>query len=208
MATLTFEQFVGAPAWTNIGANRMVLSASLTDLNARIAALAFQDGSHIGSGTPGTDQCGATHARNVKWLTDTTMSTNGAASETINDTNLADNECSLRVHINDAVSFQTQNGRFYCFNNTTVTTPAVGVDLAAYEKGNSSQWFHLNDDSSLGPSGWTTGAIGGDNAGERITMANRTSPGTDQFYFYAISAAPETFGDKSAVALGVSIEIF
>lgn len=208
MATVTFEAFFGTPAWGSIGANRLVFSASLTGLTARIAATAFQDGTHLGSGTPGTDQCGVTHARNVKWLTDTTMSVNGAASEIINDTNLADTECSMRIHLNDPVAFQTQNGRFYAYNNTTTTLQATGVDIAAYEKGNSTQWFHLNDDSVAGPAGWITGGIGGDNAGERITMANRTVAAVDQFYFYALSLAPETFGDKSAIAFGCSIEIF
>lgn len=208
MATLTFEAYVGAPGWTNIGSNRLVFCASLTDLTARIAALAFQDGTHLGSSTPGTDQCGATHAPNVKWLTDSTFSYNGGASTALNDTNLLDTYCTMRIHLNDSTAFKTQNGRFYAFNNTTTTVQATGVEMAAYEKGNSATWFHLNDDTTTGPSGWTTGSIGGDNSGERITMAARGSANTDQYYYYALSLSPETFGDKSAIAAGCSIELY
>lgn len=208
MANLTFEAYVGAPGWTNIGSNRLVFCASLTDLTSRIAALAFQDGTHLGSSTPGTDQCGATHAPNVKWLTDSTFSYNGGGSTALNDTNLLDTYCTMRIHLNDSTAFKTQNGRFYAFNNTTTTVQATGVEMAAYEKGNSSTWFHLNDDTTTGPSGWTTGSIGGDNSGERITMAARGSAATDQYYYYALSLSPETFGDKSSVAVGCSIELF
>ena len=136
------------------------------------------------------------------------MSVNGAGSEVINDTNLADAECSLRIHLNDASAFKTQNGRFYSYNNSTTTVQATGVEIAAYEKGNSAQWFHLNDDTTTGPTGWVTGSIGGDNTGERITMAARGSAAVDQLYYYALSLSPESFGDKANVAVGTSIEIY
>lgn len=208
MATLTFEAYFGAPAWGSIGANRLAFSASLTDITSRIAVAAFQDGTHLGNGLPGTDQCGVTHVPNVRYLTDTTMSVNGGTSEPINDTNLADIECTMRIHLSDSTAFKTQNGRFYAYNNTTSTVQATGVDIAAYEKGSSTQWFHLNDDTTAGPSGWVTGGIGGDNAGERMTMASRGTAAVDHYYYYALSAAPESFGDKSAVAFGCSIELY
>jgi len=116
--------------------------------------------------------------------------------------------CSMRVHFNDSVARSIQNGRFYCFDGTTTTTPAVGLDVAAYELANSSQWFHLNDDSTTGPSGWTTGSVGGDNTGERISMGARASAATDQYWYYGLSASPETAGSKSSFAFGVYLEYY
>jgi len=209
MATITFEAYYGAtPAWQPLGSNRLVFCGSRTDIAVMIQTQAFQDGTHVGSGTPGSDVCTGNHANNVKWLTDTLMSVNGAASETINDANLADNECSLRVHFNDAVARKIQNGRFYAYNNALSTSPAEGVDVAAYEKGNSAQWFHLNDYSSLGSSGWTTGNVGGDNTGERLQMGNREAAATDHYWYYALSASPESAGGKSGFAFGVYLEYY
>jgi hypothetical protein len=209
MATIAFESYFGAsPSWQSLGANRLVFAGSLADITAMILAGQFQDGMHVGSGTPGTDQCATNHCRQVKWLTDSTMSCQGAASETINDTNLADAEATLRVHFNDSVARSIQNGRFYCFDGSTVTNKAVGLDVAAYEKGNSSTWFHLNDYSTSGNASFATGGIGGDNSGQRIGMGSRGSAATDQYWYYALSASPETAGSKSSFAFGVYVEYY
>lgn len=212
MATITWEAYVGTPAWTDMGANRLVFSGSQSNINTTVQATQFQDGTHLGSGTPGTDQCGANHANNVKILTATTMSVNGAASETINDTNLADAECSFRLHFNDAAGYSLQNGKLYSYDGTTTTAEAVGVDAAVWVKGEGqTQWFTLNSDSATGNSmagmNFTTADIGGDNAGEFRTLSNRAAQ-TDHYYYCAISASPETAGGKSAFALGAYLEYY
>jgi len=81
------------PAWADLGANTLVFSSSLTDLATSITVSSYQDGTHAGNGDPGTDQCGANHMNNVKYLTSGTMSVNGGGSESIDDTNLTANEC-------------------------------------------------------------------------------------------------------------------
>jgi hypothetical protein len=208
-AAITFEAYYGAsPSWQSLGANRLVFSGALGDIAAMVLANTFQDGSHVGSGTPGSDVCSTNHVRNNKWLTDTTFSPSGGGSETINDTNLADAECTLRVHFNDTVTRACQNGRFYCFDNSVITNPAVGVEVAAYEKGNSAQWFHLNDYAVTGPTGWQVGSRGGDNSGERIEMGARGTPATDQYWYYALSASPESAGGKASFAFGVYLEYY
>ena len=214
MATIAFKAYYGAtPAWTDIAANRLVFCGSLTDITVTIAATNFQAGTHVGSGTPGTDVCTSTHCNNVKWLTDTTMSVNGAASETINDTNLADTECTMQIHFNDATAYSIQNARFYSYDNATTTVEAVGLDVAAYIKAATTDWFNLNDDTTTGPTGWVTGNIGGDNSGERIDAAtfsglNRATAATDQYWYSALSAAPETAGGKSSFAFGWYCEYY
>lgn len=212
MAAITWESYVGAPAWADMGSNRLVFSGSLTNINTTVSATTFQDGTHLGSGTPGTDQCGATHAPNVKILTSTTMSTGGGGSETINDTNLADIESTFRLHFNDAAAYSLQNGRLYTYDGSTTTAQAVGVDAACYVKGNSqTTWFTLNSDTTTGPtvSGmtFTTGSLGGNNTSEYLSLYNK-SGAVDQYYYVALSASPETAGGKSSFALGAYLEYF
>lgn len=212
MATITWEAYVGTPAWTDMGANRLVFSGSGSDINTTVQATQFQDGTHLGSGTPGTDQCGATHCPNVKILTSTTMSVKGAASEVINDTNLADTECSFRLHFNDAAGYALQNGKIYSYDGTTTTAEAVGVDAAIYVKGEAmTAWATLNSDTATGNSmagmSFTTADIGGDNTGETRALAAKAAA-TDHYYYVAISASPETAGGKSAFALGAYLEYY
>jgi len=208
LATITWEAYVGTPAWTDMGANRLVFSGSSSSISATVAATAFQDGTHLGNGTPGTDQCGSSHANNVKYLTSTTMSVNGGGSETLNDTNLADNECSYRLHFNDAAAYALQNGKIYTYNGSVTTTQATGVDVASYVKGEGlSAWFVLNSDTTTGPTGFTTANVGGDNTSERHDLASR-SGSADHYFYVGISASPETAGGKSAFALGAYLEYY
>lgn len=197
MATITFEAYVGAgPTWTDMAANRLVFSSSLTDLATNITVASWQDGTHVGNGTPGTDQCGANHANNVKFVASGTMSVNGGGTENINDTNLTNDECTMRLHFNHTSAVAVTGVRFYCFDNSTVTNEAVGVEVYAFERGiSATSWTLINDDS---------GNIGGDNSGERLALANSGSA-TDHYWYLALSASPESVGAKSSFAFGATL---
>lgn len=198
MAAITFEGYMGAgPAWADLGANTLVFSGSISDLTAAITVAEWQDGTHAGNGDPGTDQCGANHMNNVKWLSSSTMSVNGGGSENINDTNLTDNECSLRVHFNHTSSVTISGAKFYCFDGATPTNEGVGVEVNAFERGRSaSAWTVINDDS---------GNIGGNNTGERLDLADKGTPAQDHYWYIALSASPESVGAKSSFDFGVTL---
>lgn len=230
MATIGFEAYMGAgPAWTDLGSNRLVFCGAGGNnggtLTTTIAVTTFNDGTHAGTYPGLADSCGANHANTTKFIsqlggTGGTLSqisihksgTAPGADEDLTDTTLADNECALRVHFTDGVAYSIQNGRFYCFDGTTPATRATGIDMAAYEKSNSAVWQHINDDSATGPTGFTTGSIGGDNTPSgtngRIAMGARASAATDQYWYYALSVAPETAGAKANVAVGVYLEYY
>lgn len=197
MATFTWFAYIGAgPAFADIAANTVVFSSSLTDLATNITVASFQDGTHLGNGDPGTDQCGANHANNVKYLTSGTMSVNGAGSENITDANLATTECTLRVHFTDAASVATSSARFYSYDGTTTTTEAVGVDAYAFERGvAATAWTQINDDS---------GNIGGDNTSERLAVTNQAAA-TEHTFYFAVSASPESVGGKTQFDLGLAL---
>lgn len=195
MATFNWEVYADTPAWMDVSTNTIVFSGSNTDLTEPITVGTWQDGSHLGSGDPGTDQCGSNHMPNVKYVSGTQMDT-GGGTEAINDTNLAETECTLRVKFTDASSVAISNARFYCFDGTTETDEAVGVEAYGFERGvTASTWTQINDDS---------GAIGGDNSGERLTLGDKTA-GTEHYWYIAVSARPESVGAKTQFDFGVAL---
>src|SRR3990167_492280 len=200
MATITFEGYMGAgPAWADLGANTVVFAGSLTDLTVPIATTDWNDCTHAGADDPGADQCGANHMNNVKYLTGGTMSVNGGGSEAISDVNLAEAECTMRIHLNSASTVATQNTFFYSFNGAVVTTEAVEIECYAFERGvTATAWTQINDDS---------GNIGGDNAGERLDLGEKTSA-IDHYWFLALSARGESAGGKTSFDFGFKTEIF
>jgi hypothetical protein len=197
MATFTFSGYMGAgPAWADLSTNRIVFSSSLTDLATAITVASFQDGTHAGDGTPGTDQCGANHMNNVKYVDDTHFSLNGAASAVLNDTNLADTDCTMQIHFNHGSAVAVSNARLYCYDNSTTTQYAADLDVYAFERGaGASSWTKINDAS---------GVTGGDNSGERLDLQNSASA-TDHYWYVALSASPEAVGAKSNFAFGVAL---
>lgn len=128
---------------------------------------------------------------------------NGGGTETLNDTNLTSQECTLRIRFTDASSVQTTNARFYAYDGTTTTTEAVGVDVVAFEQGvTATTWTVINDDTVAGA--LTNGSIGGDNAGERLGLADQTTA-TDHTYYIAISVSPESVGGKTSFDFGIAL---
>lgn len=197
MATFT-KNYYGStgPAWTSISTNTMVFCSSLTDLATRVTVASYQDGTHIGNGDPGTDQCGANHCNNVKYVDSTHFILNGGSSEVLNDTNLTANECTLRYDFADASSVAITSARFYCFNASVTTTRASDLDVQAFERGvSASAWTEINDHS---------GGTGGDNSGQRLDLGDKTAS-TSHSWYIAISASPEAVGAKTAFDFGIAL---
>jgi hypothetical protein len=183
------------PAWTDIGANTIVFSGT-GGLTAPVTVAAYQDETHIGSGDPGTDQCGTNHCRNVKWISNTQFALDGGGTETLNDTNLVATECTLRIHFTDAASVAITNARFYAYDGTTTTDEALGVDVEAFEQGVvATTWTTINDDS---------GNTGGDNAGQRLDLGDQGAA-TEHTYYIAVSASPESVGAKTSFDFGIAL---
>ena len=196
MATFTWN-FYGStgPAWTDISTNTVVFCGSTTDLSVPITVGTWNSGTHIGNGDPGADQCGANHARNVKYVSSTQFDS-GSGTETLNDTNLVATECSLQVLFTDAASVATSNARFYSFDGTTETVESVGIESYAFQQGvTATTWTQINDDSAN---------IGGDNSGERLSLSDQ-SAATEHTFYIAVSARPESVGSKTQFDLGIAL---
>lgn len=194
MATFTWEVYADTPAWMGVGANTIVFSGS-GGLDTAITVGNWQDETHLGDGDPGTDQCGTNHVPNVKYVSGTQFDS-GGGTEALNDTNLVQTECTLRVKFTDASSVATSNGRFYAFDGSTETNEALGVEAYAFEQGvGATSWTQINDDS---------GDIGGDNSGERLALSDQ-SAGTEHYFYIAVSARPESVGSKTQFDFGVAL---
>jgi hypothetical protein len=195
MATFTWETYTDTPDWKGVSTNTIIFSGSATSVTEPITVGSWNTGTHLGTGDPGTDACGSTHSRNVKWISSTQFDS-GGGTETLNDTNLVATECTLRVKFADASSVATSNARFYCFDGTTETNEAVGVEAYGFERGvSATAWVQLNDDS---------GDIGGDNTDERLLLSDQTA-GTEHYFYIAVSARPESVGAKTQFDFGVAL---
>jgi hypothetical protein len=195
MATFIWEAYYGSsPAWTDISTNTIVFAGS-GGIATAITLGDWNSETHIGTGDPGTDVCTTNHVPNVKYVGASTFD-NGSGTQDLNDTNLTATECTLRVRFTDASSVATSGGRIYCFDGTTETTEATGVEVYAFEQGKSNTaWVQINDDSA---------DVGGDNSGERLTLADQTAA-TEHIFYIAISARPETVGAKTAFDFGIAL---
>ena len=196
MATFTWEVYSDTPGWHSVGSNTLVFSGSNTDLTSPITVGNWNSGTHLGSGDPGTDQCGTNHIQNVEYISNTQFSLDGGTTESLNDTNLAQTECTIRINFTDGSSVATSNGRVYSFDGSTETNEAIGIEAYAFERGvSATSWTQINDDSAN---------IGGDNSGERLSLGD-SSAATQHTFYVAISARPESVGSKTQFDIGIAL---
>ena len=195
MATFTWEYYGGTgPTWTDVSTDTIVFSGT-GGLDQPVTVGAWQDETHMGTGDPGTDGCGTNHCQNVKWISSTQFDS-GGGTETLNDTNLIQTECTLRIRFTDGSSVAITNARFYAYDGSTTTTEATGVDCMAFEQGvTATTWTEINN---------TTGPVGGDNVGERLDLGD-SGAATDHTYYIAVSASPESVGAKTAFDFGIAL---
>ncbi len=195
MATFNWEVYADTPDWMDVASNTIVFSGADDDHTEPITVGTWNGGTHLGSGDPGTDQCGANHMPNVKYVSGTQFD-GGSGTETLNDTNLAQTECTLRIKFTDASSVAISNARFYSFDGATETDQAVGVEVFAFERGvSATAWTEINDDSE---------SVGGDNDGERLDLGDK-SAATEHYFYIAASARPETVGAKTEFDFGIAL---
>lgn len=194
MATFNWEVYVNTPGWEDVSTNTIVFSGT-GGISTPITVGNWQDETHIGTDDPGADQCGSNHVPNVKYISDTQADI-GGGTISLNDTNIAATQCTLRIYFTDASSVATSNARFYSFDGTTATAEAVGIEAYAWERGvGTATWTLINDDS---------GNTGGDNAGEYLSISDDTAA-TEHTYYICVSARPESVGSKTQFDFGIAL---
>ena len=208
-ASITYQHNTGTegtPVWSAMAANTLVFSGAADDLAATIATDDCNDGTHCGADDPGADNCSAgpsnpvDHMPNAKYEDASNLFLNGT-SKAINDANVPESLCTLRVHLNNDSTILTQNTYFFCFDGTTDTDEAVGIESYGFERGETNDsWYPINDDS---------GNIGGNNADERLDLAEeQTTPSQDHYWYIALTARGESAGPKTSFDYKTVTEIY
>lgn len=206
MATIAFQRnsgTVSSPTWVDISqSHRIAFTGSATQHNAPLSVGAFNIGTHIVDGLPGNDVCTSGpnngHNNNNQYVSSGQISINGGSAVALNDTNLAEGACTVRIRLTHDQSVQTQNSFFYAFNGSNHSSPAVNVVAYAFERGvGANQWTKINDYPS----------VGGNNSGSRLDIGDKSS-GTEHLWYLALSATGQQAGTQSQFAFGIVTEIY
>jgi len=187
MATWVFEVYYGTtglPAWTDVGANNLAFCGP-DGFDDTVAVAAWQDDTHVVSGTPGADVCTNPHAPNVKYV-DATHFDSGGGSEVLNDANLVATEC-CRWHFSHGSAISMQDVEVFAYDGTTEINPMVGTEIQIFERGvGSTNWTELNDASD---------GVGG--SGDAFALQDQAGAATSHYYYLAISVSFEEVGSHT-----------
>lgn len=175
MATYTWTLQGTSP--TTIDASDKIQFAGGT-FDSAIQVGQYNDSTHVES-SGGANDSSANTPRNNKYLTSTTVSVNGGASKALNTITTA--ECALKINFAHSPAVAVQDHIFYAYNGTTTTVGPTGVTFRAAEQGNTS---------------WSTPA----GSGAALALGNRAAA-TSHDYYIAISASPDSVGEKTAFVL-------
>lgn len=197
MATYNWEVYL-TDTWVDVGVNTLVFSSDPSNPGVAINVDEFNQGTHLGSDDPGSDQCGTTHIYNLRYAdTNNYFGGSSTTSESITDTHLTLTEATVRVKFTDSSSITVSTGYFFCFDGVTETVEAVGVRAFAVQAGvGASSWTEINNDAS---------GIGGNNSGERLTLTNYTGASTYHYYYFGLSVSPQSYGPKTQFDFGIAL---
>lgn len=146
--------------------------------NSAIQVGQYNDSTHVQT-SGGANKSSSNTPRNNKYLTNTTVSINGAGSSALSSISQAN--CALRINFSHTTAVTIQDHIFYAYNGSNTATGPTGVTFRAAERGNSS---------------WSTPA----GSGSALSLADKTAATSHDFYL-AISASPDSVGEKSAFVL-------
>lgn len=152
-----------------------------------IAVGSYQDSTHIetSGGTHKVTNCATVHLHNVKFLTSGTFGLDGGGSETLNGTNLATTECSLKINFAHGSSVATSGATLWADDGTTPTAVPTSITFQAAEQGDTA---------------WTNA----EGSGAAMSLDDNTTS-TSHDYFVALSVSPEAVGDLTAFRIQVQL---
>ena len=181
--TLTAQGANGSGTLT-VNATDRIWFTSGTAITDNIVVSSYNDGTHI---TDNADSHIAgcttmTHVNNLKYLSSTTVSINGAGGVTLSGSVPTNAQMPFKFNFSDGASVATSNGKFYAYDGATDATAMVGVTFHAFEKGDTA-W----DDPGGGESNGSANAL---------DLANQAAATSHDFYIGA-SISPTSTGAKT-----------
>lgn len=177
--TLTGQRTDGSST-ISVGATDRVWFNSGVNLTDNVVVSAYQDGTHVSDNADAHQAtCGGAggHLNNIKYLTSTTISINGAGSVSLAANVPTNVQCPLKFNFSDAASVATSNGKFYAYDGITDTTAMVGATFQAIEKSNTT-WVAANGSAAA------------------LNLINQSASTSHDFYI-ACSMSPTATGAKT-----------
>lgn len=179
--------------WTGQGTDAAVTNTTIgaTDklgfygasFGGAVAVSSYQDSTHV-ENSGGTQQC-TTHINNNKYLTSGTISINGGGSETLNGTNLATTECTLKINFSHGSSVVTNTATFWAYDGSTDSAVPTNITFQCAEQADTA---------------WTNA----EGSGAAMSLDDNTTA-TSHDFFIACSASPEAVGNLTAFALKIQL---
>lgn len=181
MATYTWVLQGTSP--TTIEATDLVQFAN-GSFDGAITVGAYNDSTHVESSGGADDSSGNT-PNNVKFIS-AAGGTGGDSQADWGDgtedlDQILDAECTLKITFADASSVAITNHIFYAYDGSTTTAVPTGVTFYAAESGDAN---------------WTNA----EGSAAALTITDSSAATSHDFYI-AVSASPESVGDKTAFAL-------
>jgi predicted dithiol-disulfide oxidoreductase (DUF899 family) len=188
MATWTVKANGATSGQVTLASTDRMWFNSGTALTDNVTVGSYQDGTHV-SDNADSHLAGCTsagHISNVKYLTSTTMSLDGAASANLSTLTAPD--ATMEWTFDDASSVATTGAKFYAYA-TADGTPVSGVTVQAAEAAVTSTWVSIG----------TTGL-----AANGLALADDTAA-TSHDYNIAISVSPTSTGAKTTNVFKLSL---
>lgn len=184
MATFTWtgQGTDGASTNTTIGATDK-LGFYGSAFGDAVAVSSYQTSTHV-ENSGGTQQC-TTHINNNMYVSSGNININGGGSETLNGTNLATTECTLKINFSHGSSVVTNTATFWAYDGSTDSAVPTNITFYCAEQADTA---------------WTNA----EGSGAAMTLDDNTTATSHDFYI-ACSASPEAVGDLTAFALKIQL---
>jgi len=177
----TFTWYLQGTTATTVDATDIYQFAGST-FGSAITVGAYNDSTHVESST-GTNVSTGNAPKNSKYLTSSTVSINGGASEALSGVTTAN--CPVKINFSHGTSVITYDAVFYSYDGTTTAASPTGVTFYCAEQSNAS-WTNAEGSASA------------------MALANNTTATSHDFFILA-SASPESVGLKTAFKLRIEL---
>lgn len=174
MATYTWTLQGTSP--TTIGADILQFAGATFD--SAITVGAYNDSTHVEDESTSADNSSGNTPNNVKYVASGTGDW-GDGTESL--ANITDAECTLKINFAHASAVAVTSHILYAYDGTTTTAVPTGVTFQAAEQGDAA---------------WTNA----EGSAAALTITDSGSATSHDFYV-AVSASPESVGEKTAFAI-------
>ena len=156
------------------------LSFYAAAFNAAIEVGEYNDSTHV-EDNGNVETCSADHIHNNKWLTSSTIDTDGGGTEDLGAAVPTDLECCLTINFAESPAVACSSISFWAYDGSTESDPPVGVDFRCGQRPDTN---------------WTEA----EGSGSALSLTDSGSATSHDFYIY-ISVSPTAVGVKLAFAL-------